>query len=108
MKKSTIILLVAALILIIALPMVFLGRSAQFGGSDGEAEALITELDPDYEPWFTPLMDKIFPDGLPGELESLLFCLQAALGSGVVCFGIGYMAARAKYRKKEPDQDERH
>ena len=35
--------------IIIALPMVFLGRSAQFGGSDGEAEALITELDPDYD-----------------------------------------------------------
>lgn len=108
MKKGTVILLAIALILIIVLPMVFLGRSAQFGGSDGEAEALITELDPDYEPWFTPLMEKIFPEGIPGELESLLFCIQAALGSGVVCFGIGYMAARAKYRVKEPDQDERH
>ena len=34
-----------------------------------------------------------------GETESLLFCLQAALGSGVLCFGFGYLAARKKYKK---------
>ena len=28
-----------------------------------------------------------------------LFCLQAALGSGVLCFGFGYLAARKKYKK---------
>lgn len=108
MKKSTIAVLLIVLVLIVAVPMVWLGRSAEFGGSDGQAEELITQMDPDYEPWFAPLMERIFPDGLPGELESLFFCLQAALGSGVVCYVIGYMVARSKYRKEVSKADGIH
>lgn len=101
MKKSTIVLLLVVLVLIVAVPMITLGKSAEFGGADGQAEELITEINPDYEPWFTPLMERIFPEGLPGELESLFFCLQAALGSGVICYSIGYMVARSKFRKED-------
>lgn len=100
MKKSTIAILLVTLVLIVAVPMITLGKSAEFGGADGQAEELIIEMNPEYEPWFTPVMEHIFPDGLPGELESLFFCLQAALGSGVICYCIGYMVARSKFKKE--------
>ena len=34
---------------------------------------------------------------LPGEIESLLFCVQTGIGVGVLAYGFGYFAARKKY-----------
>jgi len=104
MKKGTIIILAVILVLIVAVPMLTLGKTAEFGGADGQAEEVIMEMNPDYEPWFTPVMERIFPEGLPGELESLFFCLQAALGSGIVCYTLGYMVARSKFRKEQDEK----
>ena len=62
----------------------------------GAAEELISQVDPDYEPWAESLIE------LPGgETESLLFCLQAALGAAVIGFGFGYLVARKKDRAEE-------
>lgn len=55
-----------------------------FGGADGKAETLILSIAPDYVPWFEPVFT---PPG--GEVESLLFVLQAALGSGFLGFWLG-------------------
>jgi len=54
----------------------------------------VLTINPGYEAWASPLLE---PPG--GETESLLFCLQAAAGSGVFFFGLGYLAARKKYQK---------
>lgn len=35
-----------------------------------------------------------------GETESLLFCLQTAIGAVVIGFGFGYLVARKKYNGK--------
>ena len=68
---------------------------SEFGGADGAAGEAVLALDPDYEPWAES------PIQLPGgETESLLFCLQAALGAGVLGFGFGFLAGRKKYDKK--------
>ena len=96
MSKKQIVLIFGLLALcaaILAYPLLTI-RDSEFGGADGAAEELITELNPDYEPWAESILE---PPG--GETESLLFCLQAALGSGVLCFGFGYLAARKKYKK---------
>ncbi|NCB06240.1 MAG: cobalt ABC transporter substrate-binding protein CbiN, partial [Clostridia bacterium] len=34
-----------------------------------------------------------------GETETLLFCLQASIGTGVLAFGFGYLVAKKKYTK---------
>jgi cobalt/nickel transport protein len=57
---------------------------SEFGGADGEAESAISEVAPNYQPWFEPLWS---PPG--GETESLLFALQAALGAGVIGYYFG-------------------
>ena len=91
MKRSTkyiILLIIAALIITVPL---FLRKDAAFEGADGQAEEAIAEIDPDYEPWFSPLMEPA-----SGEIESLLFCLQAALGAGVIGYFIGFVRGKRK------------
>lgn len=96
MKKSTVFLLIAVIALIAVLPMLFnFGDPAAeepFAGTDAAAEAVVAESNPDYEAWFEPLVGE-----LPGEVESGLFALQAALGAGVVGFTLGHYRARHKY-----------
>lgn len=67
-----------------------------FSGSDGKAQAAIGELAPDYEPWFSPLLE---PAG--GEIESLLFALQAALGAGVIGYWLGAAVTRERLGKNQ-------
>ena len=86
MKRNTKINLVL-LFLVAALAVLPLAlglgdhKKEPFTGSDAEAETAITELKPDYEPWFSPLYEP--PSG---EIESALFALQAALGAGVLAY----------------------
>ena len=96
-NKSNLWKIVLAILLVVALCVVplLLNQDSEFGGADGQAGELIEEIDQDYEPWF----DSIWaPPG--GETESLLFCLQAALGSGVFFFCLGYLVATKKYKVK--------
>ena len=94
MKKSVIAVLLLLLCALIAVFPLVMVKNSEFGGADGAAEEAVQKVDPDYEPWAESILE---PPG--GETESLLFCLQAALGSGVLCFGFGYLAARKKYKK---------
>lgn len=91
MKKN--LLLIGFVILLAIIPL-FIQKGAEFGGADGEAENAISEIDASYEPWFSSIWEP--PSG---EIESLLFVLQAAIGAGFVGYFIGY--SRGKYNKKE-------
>ncbi|MEW6446513.1 MAG: energy-coupling factor ABC transporter substrate-binding protein [Bacillota bacterium] len=87
LKNAVLLLLVAALVVF---PL-YLKRGAGFGGADGRAEEMIGQLSPDYEPWCAPLWEP--PSG---EIESLLFAVQAAAGSGFVFYYLGYVKGRQK------------
>jgi ABC-type cobalt transport system, periplasmic component len=63
----------------LAIAPLLLVKEGKFGGSDGEAEAAIQEISPNYQPWFTPIFEPA-----SGEIESLLFSVQAGLGAGVM------------------------
>lgn len=84
------LILIVLVVILAAIPLVIC-QGAEFGGADGEAESLVFELQPDYEPIFSPLLEPA-----SGEIESLLFALQAAIGSGVVFYCIGYMVGKNK------------
>lgn len=83
MKTQNLILI----LLVIGLTIVplFIAQGAEFGGADGQAESAITEIQPDYTPWFQPIFEP--PSG---EIESLIFALQAAIGAGVLAYFFGY------------------
>lgn len=72
------------IILLVATPLVFI-KNSEFGGADGKAEEIIAQVNPNYKPW---VQNPIKPPG--GEIESLLFALQAAMGSAVVFYILGY------------------
>jgi cobalt/nickel transport protein len=97
MKKWTVILLIAVVALAV-LPLLVAG-GGEFGGADGEAETAITEIDPGYTPWFSSIWEP--PSG---EIESLLFALQAAIGAGLVFYVLGYYVGRAKGKDQARQQ----
>lgn len=69
MKTNIILLILAALLIIV--PLV-INPSAEYGGADGMAGELIEVISPNYKPWF-----ESFYEPPSGEIESLLFALQA-------------------------------
>ncbi|TCP52622.1 cobalt/nickel transport protein [Tumebacillus sp. BK434] len=81
------ILMLAAVVLLALLPLVLI--EAEFGGADGAAEEMILTIDPSYEPWFNALVE------LPGETESMLFALQAALGAGFIGYAAGVLRSKS-------------
>lgn len=91
-KLTIILLIVCAVIAIVPLIAI---TDSEFGGADGQAEEVIMEITPDYAPWAESIIE---PPG--GETESLLFCLQAALGAGIIGLGFGYFIARSKFTKE--------
>lgn len=80
-KKN--LILIVAIILILVTPLLLL-KNAEFAGADELAEEVISKIKPDYKPWVKPLLVPA-----SGEIESLLFVLQAAIGAGVVGFILG-------------------
>ena len=88
--KNIILLLIVIALAIIPL---WLQKGAEFGGADNKATAIITQIKPDYKPWFNSIWT---PPSK--EIESLLFALQASIGSLVVGYYFGYVRGR---RKKE-------
>jgi cobalt/nickel transport protein len=91
------IILIAAAIFIIVLPLLYVKESG-FSGADGKATDIITENNPGYKPWFKS------PWTPPGqETESMLFALQAALGAGITGWVIGFYMGRKKKDSSKPE-----
>ena len=91
------VLLLAAVLVLAVVPF-FLAPGAEFGGSDDAGSRMVEEIQGEaYEPWFTPVLETLLGGELPGEIESLLFCIQTGVGVGVLAYGFGYFVARKKY-----------
>ena len=66
----------------------------EWGGADGQAEAVISDLTGgSYQPWYSSIYQP--PSG---EIEGLLFALQAAIGSLIIGYFLGYYRARSGMR----------
>ncbi len=100
MKKGTVIALIVAIILIAFIPL-FLLKNAEFGGSDDAGSSVVEEVDSGYEAWAAPVLEEIIGGELPGEVESLLFCIQTGIGVGILAFFMGRFVERKKQGKGE-------
>lgn len=100
-KKTVIVLLIAA-VLIAVIPL-FVKKGAEFGGSDDAGSVMVEEIHGEYEPWFTPVLETALGGELPGEVESLVFCLQTGIGVGVIAFFMGRFVERRKWQKDEDE-----
>lgn len=91
--KITILILVILCVIIAVVPLMLI-KDSEFGGADGAAEDVIMEINESYEPWFESIIQ------LPGgETESLLFCLQAAIGGAILGYGFGFYNGRKNKNK---------
>jgi cobalt/nickel transport protein len=95
--------LLAGVILLAVLPLAFIHKPAPgpdgqereiFTGSDDQASAAISSLDPAYRRWAHPVFEPA-----SSEIESLLFALQAAMGAGVIGYWLGVSMTREKLRR---------
>ena len=88
-KTTLIILAVVCIILFVAPLIIFNGHGEDdgyFGGADDAAgEAINESQGGKYEPWASPIWEP--PSG---EIESLLFAVQAAIGAIIIGYFFGY------------------
>lgn len=99
MKKKVILLLI--LVVLIAFITLFALKEAEFGGSDDAGSQVVEEVDSGYEPIAEPILEKLLGHELPGEVESLLFCIQSSIGVGIIAFFMGRFVERKKLGKGE-------
>ena len=102
-KITIVLLLIAVLIAVVPL---FARKGAEFGGSDNAGSVMVEEIQGrEYTPWFTPVLETALGGELPGEVESMLFCLQTGIGVGIIAFVMGRFVERRKWQKKEEDRE---
>ncbi|AKB43505.1 MULTISPECIES: energy-coupling factor ABC transporter substrate-binding protein [Methanosarcina] len=91
-------IIVLAIFLIFAAQFIYMSSTtdAEYGGADGQAENAINDITGGtYKPIAEPIWEP--PSG---EIESLLFGLQAAIGAGILGYFFGYYRAKNNYEKK--------
>lgn len=104
-NTKTVILLLVVAVLIAFVPL-FALRDAEFGGSDDAGSVMVEQIHGEYEPWETPILEKIIGGELPGEVESMLFCVQTGIGVGIIAFVMGRFVERKKWMKSTGKEQE--
>lgn len=95
--NSTLVILLLLLVAVLAIAPLFLRKGAEFGGSDDAGSVMVEEVTGEaYTPWFTPILENILGGEIPGEVESLIFCLQTGIGVGIIAFLMGRLVERKK------------
>lgn len=92
--------LVIAAVLIAAVPFLAL-KGAEFGSSDDAGSVMAEQIHGEYEPWFSPVLESLIGGEIPGEIESLLFCVQTGIGVGIIAFFLGRLYERRKLGKDD-------
>lgn len=110
-KKNgkTVLLLVILAVLITVLPFLAL-KGASFGGSDDAGSDMVRTINgEDYTPWFEPILEQYIGGEVPGEIESLIFCVQTGIGTAIIAYLLGRLYERNKgvnavYLRKEAEK----
>ena len=84
------LVLAFGVVLLVTIPLMLLGNS-EFGGSDDAGSTVVEEINGGYTPWF-----ESFWEPPSGEIESLLFCVQSAIGAGICGFVLGRISRKPK------------
>lgn len=105
-RKGLVIVLLIVAILIAVIPF-FALKGAEFGGSDDAGSQMVAEIQgSEYTPWFEPVLEQYLGGEIPGEIESLIFCVQTGIGVGILAFFMGRFYERSKWQKKDEEVEE--
>ena len=89
-NKTLVLVLLLAVVLLAAVPFLAL--------KDDAGSVMVEEIHGEYEPWFTPVLEEFLGKEIPGEVESLLFCVQTGIGVGIIAFCMGRLVERKKWQ----------
>lgn len=92
MKYENIILALLVVVIVVAPMIMYSGLGEDqgyFGGSDDQGSDGVSETG--YQPWFSS-----FWEPPSGEIESLLFAVQAAIGAIIIGYFFGYWRGQGK------------
>lgn len=94
--KNIILLVIVAILIVV--PLIYYNGHGEddgyFGGSDDAGGQAIEKNNPGYQVWAEPLWEP--PSG---EIQSLLFCLQTAIGAIIIGYIFGYWKGQSKSKK---------
>ena len=105
-------LIVLAILLIFAAQFFYMSSTtnAEYGGADDKPEGVIHDITgKEVQRVMNPVWEP--PSG---EIESLLFALQAAIGAGIIGYFLGYYRAKSRYENelgykgKRQSEDDNH
>jgi cobalt/nickel transport protein len=97
-KLTTLTIVVLVVVMALAIGALALRSGAEFGGADSGGQEAITELDPDYTPWY---------DGVWVQSENvnwLMFGVQGVVGAALFFSALGYFVGRARGRAEGPGE----
>ena len=104
MVNKRAILLLSLVVVIVVFPLAFYNGKGEeqgyFGGTDDQGPEYIESTG--YTPWFHSIWEP--PSG---EIESLLFAVQAAIGAIIIGFVFGYYMGQDKERKRKLESNEK-
>lgn len=104
MVNKRAILLLSLVVVIVVFPLAFYNGKGEtqgyFGGTDDQGPEYIESTG--YTPWFHSIWEP--PSG---EIESLLFAVQAAIGAIIIGFVFGYYMGQDKERKRKLESKEK-
>jgi len=101
MEKKHIVMLLAVAVIVVAPLILYSGLGEDqgyFAGADSNAGPAIEKTG--YQPWFKPIWEP--PSG---EIESLFFALQAAIGAFIIGYFLGYYKNKRKQIIKDNHQE---
>lgn len=103
MVNKRAVILLALVVIIVVFPLALYNGKGEdqgyFSGADDQGSQVIEETG--YQPWFSSIWEP--PSG---EIESLLFAVQAAIGAIIIGYVLGYWNGQAKARKQEETEKE--
>ncbi|AKB52760.1 Additional substrate-specific component CbiN of cobalt ECF transporter [Methanosarcina barkeri str. Wiesmoor] len=104
MGKLEIAVLVILVLFIVQFLYVSIFTHAEYGGSDEQGGKKVKEITGGkYEPWIKPIWEP--PSG---EIETLLFVVQASIGAIIIGYFIGYYRGKEKGRTEARQNDLKH
>lgn len=86
-------------VVVLALGPLLVHQGKEFGATDGNNTEAIQAIQPNYKPWFEPVIKDSGP-----EVQAFLFAAQAGIGAGVAGYILGLYKGRSIAQRGKDEQ----
>lgn len=93
--------LMLAGVVVLALGPILILQGKEFGATDANNSTAIQEIQPNYKPWFEPVIKPAGP-----EVQTFLFAAQAGIGAGLMGYVLGLYKGRSERRNQRNESSD--